>query len=89
MGEGIDGPSHCPLSKVLVRSEEESLKLNVSKNNQQTITIPQDLQLAYSRIIGILPDPLTNSSLELDLAKLLIETYKKHEAVWIEGSYEE
>jgi hypothetical protein len=89
MGEGRDGLSHCPLPKVLVRSEEESLKLNVSKNNQQTRSIPQDLQLAYSRIIGILSDPLTNSSLELDLAKQLIETYKKHEAVGIEGSYEE
>ena len=67
MGERKDGPSHCPLPKVLVRSEEETLKLNVSKNNQQT-SIPQDLQIAYSRIIGILSDPLTNSSLELDLA---------------------
>ena len=26
MGEGRDGPSHSPLPKVLVRSEEESLK---------------------------------------------------------------
>ena len=34
MGEGRDGPSHCPLPKVLVRSEEESLKLTVNKNNQ-------------------------------------------------------
>ena len=87
MGEGRDGLSHCPLPKVLVRSEEESLKLNVSKNNQQT-SIPQDLQIAYSRIIDILSNPLTSSSLELDLAKQLIETYKKHEAVGIEESYE-
>ena len=32
---------------------------------------------------------MTNSSLELDLAKQLIESYKKHESDGSEGSYEE
>jgi len=31
MGEGSDGSSHCPLPKVVVRSEEESLKLNINQ----------------------------------------------------------
>ena len=33
MGEGRDGPSHSPLPKVVVRSEEESLKLNLNQEN--------------------------------------------------------
>jgi len=70
MGEGGNRPSNCPLPKVVVRSEEESLTLSVSENNQQKISVPQDLQLAYSRIIGILSDSLTNSSLESELANL-------------------
>jgi len=31
MGEGGNGSSHCPLPKVLVLSEGESLKLNMSR----------------------------------------------------------
>jgi superfamily I DNA and RNA helicase len=55
----------------------------------QIITIPQDLQLAYSDIIRILSDPLSTSSVELELANQMTETYKKHEALGSEGSYEE
>ena len=33
MGEGRDGPSHSPLPKVVVRSEEEALKLNPKQKN--------------------------------------------------------
>jgi len=43
MGEGRDGPSHCPLPKVLVRSEEESrnmiLNLENTMNVEQPVTI--------------------------------------------------
>jgi hypothetical protein len=64
-------------------------EIGVNKTNQQKILVPHHLQLAYSRIISILSDPLTNSSLESELARQLTESYKKHEAVGIEGSYEE
>ena len=57
-----------PLPKVLVRSEEESLKLNANKKNQQKIPIPHDLQLAYLDLITALSDPLSGSSLQLELA---------------------
>jgi len=43
MGEGRDGPSRSPLPKVLVRSEEESLKLNRSQVKEeylQVVAIP-------------------------------------------------
>jgi len=39
MGEGRDGPSHCPLPKVLVRSEEESLKLNRSQLTEEHLPV--------------------------------------------------
>jgi len=35
MGEGRDGPSHSPLPKVVVWSEEESLKLNVNQGKEE------------------------------------------------------
>jgi len=35
MGEGRDGPSHCPLPKVLVRSEEEALKSTINQSNKE------------------------------------------------------
>jgi len=89
MGEWENGSSHCPLPKVLLRSEDDPLKSSVHKNNQQKISVLQDLQHAYSRIISILSDPSTNSSLESELSSQLTESYKKHEAVGSEGSYEE
>jgi len=53
------------------------------------ISIPQYLQLAYSDIIRILSDPLSNSSLESDLANQLTETYENHAAAGSDESYEE
>jgi len=35
MGEGENGPSHFPLSKVVVRSQDGSLKSSVNKNKQK------------------------------------------------------
>jgi len=39
MGEGGNGSSHRPLTKVLVRSEEESLKLNKSQLNEEYLPL--------------------------------------------------
>jgi len=39
MGEGENGPSYCPLSKVLVRSEEESLKLTTSRLKEEYLPV--------------------------------------------------
>jgi len=51
MGEGGNGPSHCPLPKVVVRAEEESLKLNF--NQEKTMNVEQPItlitELAYKR----------------------------------------
>ena len=77
------------LPKVLVRSEEESLKSWANKHKQQKIPIPHDLQLAYLDLITSLSDPLSGSSLQLELENQLAEAYKRHEAVGCEGSYEE
>jgi len=43
MGEGGNGSSHCPLPKVLVRSEKESLKLNI--NQEKTMTFEHPITL--------------------------------------------
>jgi len=46
MGEGRNGPSHCPLPKVLVQSEVESLKLNRSQLNEEylpIVALPEDI----------------------------------------------
>jgi len=46
MGEGGNGPSHCPLPKVVVWSEEESLKLYRSQSNEEYLPIvapPEDI----------------------------------------------
>ena len=88
MGEGKNGPSHCPLPKVVVRSEAKSLKLWANKHKQQKIPIPHDLKLAYLDLKMILSDPLSSSSLQLELANQLAETYKKHKAVGSERTYE-
>jgi len=62
-----------------LRSKEVPLKSSVNKNINEKITIPQELQLAYSDTIMILSDPLSNSSLELELTNQLNETDKIHE----------
>ena len=67
MGEGRDGPSHCPLPKVVVWSEEESLKLNVNqwKEDYVALPVPDESSLwtnyissksLYLTPIGIIPD---------------------------------
>jgi len=51
MGEGRDGPSNCPLPKVLVRSEEESQKTDLnkptSKEDVETLTLTLTLTLNF------------------------------------------
>ena len=39
MGEGRDGPSHSPLPKVLVRSEEEALKLTINRMKEEYLPV--------------------------------------------------
>jgi len=71
---------------VVVRSGAKSLKSRVNKHRQQKIPIPHDLQLAYLDLITLLSDPLSGSSLELELANQLAEAYKRNEAVGSKGS---
>jgi len=70
MGEGRDGPSHCPLFKVLVRSEEESLKSYAKPKlkSPQKRPMPQNLQSDYSQTLDTLADYRVDSSLEEELA---------------------
>jgi len=40
MGEGGNVPFHCPLPKMLVLSEEESLKLNINQRKENSVALP-------------------------------------------------
>jgi len=95
MGEGGNEPSHCPLPKVVVRSEEESLKSyanNTQKANgprkQRKMSISQEVYTDYTELKNILSDPLYNSAYELALADQLTEIYMDHEASWNADYYE-
>ena len=58
MGEGRDGPSHCPLPKVLVRSEEESLQLNITQSNKEylpIVVLPEEIPIESRKELTAMP----------------------------------
>jgi hypothetical protein len=89
MGEGRDGPSHCPLPKVLVRSEEESLKSYTKPKlkSPHKRPIPPNLQSDYSQTLDTLADYRVNSSLEEELADQLKESYERYQAAGSKDSF--
>jgi len=64
MGEGRDGPSHCPLPKLVVRSEEDSLKLNLSQEKTANIEQPITLITGVADKREVLPLQKDPPSLE-------------------------
>ena len=103
MGEGRDGPSHSPLPKVLVRSEEESLKLLRSQLKEDYllripkkpkhkslpyVLSPQELQTVYAELLNTFSDPLTSVP-ELQLVEELRVSYENNKVLLNANSYAE
>jgi len=61
MGEGKNGPFHCPLPKVVVRSEEKSLKSHATTKHRgkppQIEIVSQESRQVLEEIIYILSKP--------------------------------
>jgi hypothetical protein len=75
MGEGRDGPSHSPLPKVLVRSEEESLKSpEVCFPNGCDMDLEARLKEDYLEASSILGGS-TSASLDKHLKRKLSDRY--------------
>jgi len=81
MGEGENGASHRPLPKMVVRLEDTPLK------SPQKRPMPKNRQLGYSHTLAILADYSVNSSLEVELADQLKESYEQYQAGGSEDSY--
>jgi len=58
MGEGRDGPSNSPLPKVLVRSEEESLKFTTNQLKEEYLSVSPSVTRTSQRATFILPRAL-------------------------------
>jgi len=81
MGEGENGASHRPLPKMVVRLEDTPLK------SPQKRPMPKNRQLGYSHTLAILADYSVNSSLEVELADQLKESYEQYQAGRSKDSY--
>jgi len=91
MGEGNNGPSHCPLPKVVARSKEKSLKSYVKPKNRgkspKIEIISQESRQVLEKILDILSQPslsLTyfqrsaHTDTDLKLAKIHAGMYNEH-----------
>jgi len=100
MGERVNGSSHCPLPKVVVRSEEDIQKLSMNQLNlsmkpnirvpykaltgASQVLSPQELQLAYEELLVY--NPLTSAA-ERRLLEELKERHEENEVQQSSDSY--